>query len=44
MGLSRYKLGELIEQCDVRNDKLKYTLKDVKGYQFKRYLLKPKLI
>lgn len=42
MGLSRYKLGELIEQCDVRNDKLKYTLKDVKGISIQKIFIETK--
>lgn len=31
MGLTKYKLGDLIEQCDVRNIDLKYTIDDVRG-------------
>lgn len=31
MGLTKYKLGNLIEQCDERNSELAYTLDDVKG-------------
>lgn len=31
MGLTKYKLGELIEQCDNRNIDGKYTVDDVKG-------------
>lgn len=42
MGLSRYKLGELIKQCDVRNDKLKYTLKDVKGISIQKIFIETK--
>lgn len=42
MGLSRYKLGELIEQCDVRNDKLKYTLQDVKGISIQKIFIETK--
>ena len=42
MGLSRYKLGELIEQCDVRNDKLNYTLKDVKGISIQKIFIETK--
>lgn len=42
MGLNRYKLGELIEQCDERNDKLKYTLKDVKGISIKKIFIETK--
>lgn len=42
MGLSRYKLGELIEQCDVRNDELKYTLEDVKGISIQKIFIETK--
>lgn len=31
MGLTKYKLGELIEQCDIRNADEKYTVDDVRG-------------
>lgn len=31
MKLTKYKLGELIEQCDSRNADKKYTVNDVKG-------------
>ena len=31
MALTKYKLGDLIEQTDNRNDQLIYTLDDVKG-------------
>lgn len=31
MGLTKYKLGELIEQCDNRNTNEKYTVDDVRG-------------
>ena len=32
MGLIKYKLGKLIEQCDIRNtDDLQYGIEDVKG-------------
>lgn len=42
MGLSRYKLGELIEQCDERNDELKYTLEDVKGISIQKIFIETK--
>lgn len=42
MGLSRYKLGELIEQCDARNNELKYTLKDVKGISIQKIFIETK--
>ncbi len=31
MGLTQYKLGELIEQCDARNSDSKYSIDDVRG-------------
>lgn len=31
MGLTRYKLGELIEQCDNRNNDEEYTIDNVRG-------------
>lgn len=31
MALSKYKLGELIEQCDERNSKEEYSVDDVRG-------------
>lgn len=31
MGLSKYKLGELIELRDVRNSDLQYGIADVRG-------------
>ena len=30
MELTKYKLGELIELCEARNDNLKYGIDDVK--------------
>ncbi|RFT36039.1 type I restriction endonuclease subunit S, partial [Bifidobacteriaceae bacterium NR020] len=42
MGLSKYKLGELIEQCDERNDELKYTLEDVKGISIQKIFIETK--
>ncbi|MDK6295186.1 restriction endonuclease subunit S [Gardnerella swidsinskii] len=35
-------MGELIEQCDERNDKLKYTLKDVKGISIQKIFIETK--
>lgn len=31
MGLTRFKLGELIEQCDNRNNDEEYTIDNVRG-------------
>lgn len=42
MALTKYKLGELIEQCDVRNDELKYTLEDVKGISIQKIFIETK--
>ncbi|MFR3060807.1 MAG: hypothetical protein ACLTL6_02060 [Holdemanella porci] len=42
MALTKYKLGDLIEQTDNRNDQLIYTLDDVKGISIKRILSKQK--
>lgn len=36
MGLRKYKLGELIEQCDERNSEGKYTIEDVRGISIKK--------
>lgn len=42
MALTKYKLGKLIEQCDVRNDELKYTLEDVKGISIQKIFIETK--
>ncbi|MDE5583306.1 MAG: restriction endonuclease subunit S [Ruminococcus sp.] len=42
MALSKYKLGELIELCDERNEKEKYTLKDVKGISIQKIFIETK--
>ena len=42
MTLTRYKLGELIKQCDIRNENLKYTLKDVKGISIQKIFIETK--
>ena len=43
MGLTKYKLGELIELCETRNDNLKYGVKETKanmeGVSLKPYYL-----
>lgn len=42
MGLSKYKLGELIELCDDRNSDNLYTLDDVKGISIKKEFIETK--
>lgn len=42
MGLTKYKLGELIEQCDIRNEELYYTLEDVKGISIQKVFIQTK--
>lgn len=42
MTLTKYKLGKLIKQCDVRNDELKYTLEDVKGISIQKIFIETK--
>ncbi len=42
MGLSKYKLGELVAQCDDRNYDLAYTLDDVKGISIQKVFIETK--
>jgi type I restriction enzyme S subunit len=42
MALTKYKLGELIEQSDERNAKSKYTVKDVRGISTGKAFIKTK--
>lgn len=42
MVLTKYKLGDLIEQCDDRNEDLNYSLKDVKGISIKKIFIETK--
>lgn len=42
MGLSRYKLGDLIELCDERNAEGKYTVGDVKGISIQKVFIETK--
>ena len=42
MGLSKYKLGELIEQCDERNSKNYYLAKDVRGISTEKSFIETK--
>ena len=42
MELKKYKLGQLIEQVDVRNEEGKYSLKDVKGISIQKVFIETK--
>lgn len=42
MGLIKYKLGDLIEQCDNRNKESNYSIKDVKGISIKKEFIETK--
>jgi type I restriction enzyme S subunit len=42
MGLTKYKLGELVEQSDERNSGNKYTLKNVKGISIQKIFIETK--
>lgn len=42
MGLNRYKLGELIEICEARNDDLQYGIEDVKGISIQKIFIDTK--
>lgn len=42
MGLTKYKLGELIEHCDDRNASGVYSLEDVKGISIKKEFIETK--
>lgn len=42
MGLTKYKLGNLIEQCDERNSELAYTLDNVKGISIQKIFIETK--
>lgn len=42
MALTKYKLGQLLEQCDDRNDDLQYTLDDVKGISIQKIFIETK--
>lgn len=42
MGLSKCKLGDLIELCDERNDDLKYNISDVKGISIQKIFIETK--
>ena len=43
MGLTKkYKLGQLIEQCDERNSELQYSIDDVKGISIQKIFIETK--
>ena len=42
MGLSKYKLGDLLQQCDERNQNLEYSTGDVKGISIKKIFIETK--
>ncbi len=42
MGLCKYRLGDLIELCDERNDDLKYNISDVKGISIQKIFIETK--
>lgn len=42
MALTKYKLRELIELCDARNDSLSYSLNDVKGISIQKVFIETK--
>lgn len=42
MGLTRYRLGDLIQLCDARNDDLQYGIEDVKGISIQKIFIETK--
>lgn len=42
MGLTKYKLGDLIQLCDARNEDLQYGIEDVKGISIKKIFIETK--
>lgn len=42
MTLTRYKLGELIELCDAKNENLQYNINDVKGISIQKIFIETK--
>ncbi|WP_455520849.1 restriction endonuclease subunit S [Parvimonas micra] len=42
MALTKYKLGKLLEHSDIRNDKLEYTLDDIKGISIQKIFIETK--
>lgn len=42
MALTKYKLGELIKLCELKNDDLKYDIPDVKGISIQKIFIETK--
>lgn len=42
MALTKYKLGELIELCEARNDELQFAIDDVKGISMQKIFIETK--
>lgn len=42
MALTKYKLGDLLELCEARNNTLQYTLDDVKGISIQKIFIETK--
>ena len=42
MALTKYKLGELIKLCELKNDELKYDIPDVKGISIQKIFIETK--
>lgn len=42
MALTKYKLGELINLCELKNDELKYDIPDVKGISIQKIFIETK--
>lgn len=42
MALTKYKLGELIKPCELKNDELKYDIPDVKGISIQKIFIETK--
>lgn len=42
MALTKYKLGDLIEQCEAKNQDLKYGIDDVKGISIQKIFIETK--
>ena len=42
MVLTKYKLGDLIEPCEFRNDNLEFSIDDVKGISIQKEFIETK--
>lgn len=42
MGLTRYRLGDLIQLCDAKNEDLQYSIEDVKGISIQKIFIETK--